>query len=74
MSKSPALDAVRADLPVTEQVAFLNSTLESSTECSIVAEDLAWTVMAWNESACRDNRVGARAGAQWPVRGRRVCT
>ena len=36
-----------------EQVAFLNSILESSTEYSIVATDLAGTILAWNEGARR---------------------
>jgi len=34
-----------------EQVAFLDSILESSTEYSIVATDLAGTIVAWNEGA-----------------------
>jgi PAS domain S-box-containing protein len=37
-----------------EQVAFLTSVLESSTEYSIVATDLSGTVLAWNEGARRN--------------------
>ena len=36
-----------------EQVAFLNSILASSTECSIIAKDLDGTITAWNEGAKR---------------------
>src|SRR5437588_1034044 len=36
-----------------EQVAFLNSILESSTEYSIIVTDLAGTILAWNEGARR---------------------
>src|SRR5258705_7740818 len=36
-----------------EQIAFLNSILESSTEYSIVALDLEGTITAWNEGAHR---------------------
>src|SRR3990167_1318927 len=38
---------------VTEQVAFLNSILASSTEYSIVAKDLKGNILAWNEGAHR---------------------
>src|SRR5437588_12901860 len=37
-----------------EQVAFLNSILESSTEYSIIVTDLAGTILAWNEGARRN--------------------
>jgi PAS domain S-box-containing protein len=37
----------------SEQVVFLNSILESSTEYSIVAKDLDGTILAWNEGARR---------------------
>jgi len=36
-----------------DQVAFLSSILEASTEYSIVATDLAGTILAWNEGARR---------------------
>ena len=45
--------SVRSDMGFTEQVAFLNSILESSTEYSIVAKDLAGTILAWNDGARR---------------------
>jgi PAS domain S-box-containing protein len=38
---------------VTEQVTFLNSILESSTEYSIIAKDLDGGILAWNEGARR---------------------
>jgi PAS domain S-box-containing protein len=38
---------------VDEQVAFLKSILEGSTEYSIVAKDLDGTILAWNEGARR---------------------
>ncbi|HYL57790.1 MAG TPA: PAS domain S-box protein, partial [Candidatus Acidoferrales bacterium] len=38
---------------VDEQVAFLKSILEGSTEYSIVAKDLEGTILAWNEGARR---------------------
>ncbi|HKV56442.1 MAG TPA: PAS domain S-box protein [Candidatus Binataceae bacterium] len=38
---------------VAEQVAFLESILEGSTEYSIVAKDLKGTILAWNEGARR---------------------
>ncbi|MBI4563729.1 MAG: PAS domain S-box protein [Planctomycetes bacterium] len=38
---------------VTEQVAFLNSILASSTEYSIIAKDLDGLILAWNEGARR---------------------
>ncbi len=41
------------DMNVTEQVAFLNSVLEGSTEYSIIAKDLDGTILAWNEGARR---------------------
>ena len=54
MTKSKAaLAPPPAEMPVTEQVAFLNSVLESSTEYSIVAKDLDGTILAWNEGARR---------------------
>jgi PAS domain S-box-containing protein len=40
-------------LQPTEQAAFLNSILESSTEYSIIAKDLDGTIRAWNEGARR---------------------
>jgi PAS domain S-box-containing protein len=43
----------RTKLHETEQVAFLNSILESSTEYSIVAKDLDGIITAWNEGARR---------------------
>ena len=43
----------RTTLQLTEQAAFLNSILESSTEYSIIAKDLDGTIMAWNEGARR---------------------
>jgi PAS domain S-box-containing protein len=41
------------DMTVAEQVAFLKTILESSTEYSIVAKDLNGTILAWNEGARR---------------------
>jgi PAS domain S-box-containing protein len=38
---------------IAEQVAFLKSVLEGSTEYSIVAKDLDGTILAWNEGARR---------------------
>jgi len=50
-------DAITArtapDMPVAEQVAFLKTILESSTEYSIVAKDLNGNILAWNEGAHR---------------------
>ncbi|HVB82238.1 MAG TPA: response regulator [Candidatus Binataceae bacterium] len=43
-----------------EQVAFLKSILESSTEYSIVAKDLDGTILAWNEGARRIYGYGAK--------------
>jgi PAS domain S-box-containing protein len=40
-------------MTVAEQVAFLKTILESSTEYSIVAKDLSGTILAWNEGARR---------------------
>ncbi len=45
--------SVTPALGVAEQAALLGSILESSTEYSIVAADLAGTVLAWNEGARR---------------------
>jgi PAS domain S-box-containing protein len=39
---------------LTEATAFLNNVLESSTEYSIIAEDLDGNVLAWNEGAKRN--------------------
>src|SRR5690242_17986593 len=41
------------DMTVAEQLAFLNTILESSTEYSIVAKDLSGAILAWNEGARR---------------------
>ena len=41
------------EMGVDQQVAFLNSILESSSEYSIVAMDLAGTILAWNAGARR---------------------
>ena len=38
---------------LTKQVAFLNTIIESSREYSIIAKDLAGTILAWNEGARR---------------------
>ena len=38
---------------IGDQVAFLRSILEGSTEYSIVAKDLSGTILAWNEGARR---------------------
>lgn len=43
----------RTALEQAEQAVFLNSILESSTEYSIVALDLAGKILAWNEGARR---------------------
>src|SRR2546428_842527 len=40
-------------LGINEQITFLNSVLESSTEYCIVAMDLTGTILAWNEGARR---------------------
>ena len=39
--------------PTLDQIAFLNTILESSIEYSIVALNLAGTILAWNEGARR---------------------
>ena len=44
---------LREEMGLAEQAAFLNSVLESSTEYSIVAKDLAGRILAWNEGARR---------------------
>lgn len=44
-------ERILADMGLAERTAFLSSILESSTEYSIVAEDLDSTVRAWNEGA-----------------------
>jgi PAS domain S-box-containing protein len=41
------------EMGIDQQVAFLNSILESSSEYSIVAMDLAGTILAWNAGARR---------------------
>ena len=41
------------EMGVSDRVDFLNSILESSTEYSIVAQDLEGTILAWNEGAKR---------------------
>jgi PAS domain S-box-containing protein len=41
------------DMTVSEQLAFLKTILESSTEYSIVGKDLSGTILAWNEGARR---------------------
>ncbi len=41
------------EMPVAEQLAFLKTILESSTEYSIVAKDLNGNILAWNEGAHR---------------------
>ncbi len=41
------------EMPVAEQLAFLNTILESVTEYSIVAKDLNGNILAWNEGAHR---------------------
>jgi PAS domain S-box-containing protein len=41
------------DMTVGEQMAFLKTVLESSTEYSIVAKDLNGNILAWNEGARR---------------------
>jgi hypothetical protein len=40
-------------MTVTEQVRFLKTILDSSTEYSIVARNLRGTIVAWNEGARR---------------------
>ncbi len=44
---------LQEEMGLAEQAAFLNSVLESSTEYSIVAKDLAGRILAWNEGARR---------------------
>ena len=51
MAESSVIE--RTTLQLTEQAAFLNSILESSTEYSIIAKDLDGTIRAWNEGARR---------------------
>ena len=51
MAESSVIE--RTTLELTEQAAFLNSILESSTEYSIIAKDLDGTIRAWNEGARR---------------------
>src|SRR3970040_1724197 len=56
MSETPHLGPsglVFPEMGTAEQVAFLHSILESSTEYSIVAKDLDATILAWNEGARR---------------------
>jgi len=49
----PAFSCPIPAMGFTEQVAFLNSILEGSTEYSIVAKDLDGLILAWNEGAHR---------------------
>lgn len=51
MSDTPAASLIGPSMD--EQVAFLKSILESSTEHSIIAKDLDGTILAWNEGARR---------------------
>ncbi|HJT23984.1 MAG TPA: PAS domain S-box protein, partial [bacterium] len=44
---------VLPEMNVSEQVTFLKSILESSTEYSIIAKDLRGIILAWNEGARR---------------------
>ncbi|MBI2930805.1 MAG: PAS domain S-box protein, partial [Planctomycetes bacterium] len=53
MERPDAAKAGVHEMGLTEQVAFLNTILESSTEYSIVAKDLDGTILAWNEGARR---------------------
>jgi PAS domain S-box-containing protein len=53
MADGTSRSSERTVLHETEQVAFLNSILESSTEYSIIAKDLDATILAWNEGARR---------------------
>src|ERR1700678_43280 len=53
-NQSTILPAPLQAMDSNEQVAFLKSVLESSTEYSIVAQDLDGTILAWNEGARRN--------------------
>jgi PAS domain S-box-containing protein len=53
MSQNVVQSSQGPGLGVAEQVAFLSSILESSTQYSIVAKDLTGTILAWNEGAHR---------------------
>jgi PAS domain S-box-containing protein len=53
MASEHLTQAVVPEMSVVERAAFLNSILESSTEYSIVAKDLAGTILAWNDGARR---------------------
>jgi len=50
---NPAATLTAPEMTVGEQVAFLNTILESVTEYSIVAKDLNGNILAWNEGARR---------------------
>ncbi|MGH7924715.1 MAG: PAS domain S-box protein [Candidatus Binatus sp.] len=52
MEIAPAESKV-AQLNITEEIAFLKSILEGSTEYSIIAKDLDGTILTWNEGARR---------------------
>lgn len=51
--KKKSTASFESAMDITEQVIFLNSILEGSTEYSIVAKDLEGTILAWNEGAKR---------------------
>ncbi len=53
LASIPAGTLTAPDMTVAEQVAFLRTILESSTEYSIVAKDLSGNILAWNEGAHR---------------------
>ncbi len=53
MANDSPVTGERTLLEESEQVAFLNSILESSTEYSIVAKDLDGKILAWNDGARR---------------------
>ena len=53
MSAASDRPGERTLLRESEQTAFLNSILESSTEYSIIAKDLKGAIVAWNEGARR---------------------
>ncbi|MHB2019560.1 MAG: PAS domain-containing protein [Candidatus Xenobia bacterium] len=50
---APGGHGLAVEMGIVERAAFLTSILESSTEYSIVAEDLDATIRAWNEGARR---------------------
>ncbi|HAT8179243.1 TPA: PAS domain S-box protein [Legionella pneumophila] len=53
MSKGNKVAQASPKMDIMEQIAFLNSVLDGSTEFSIIAKDLNGTILSWNEGARR---------------------